>query len=230
MARFRFDEAEHYGGTGGGGYFSLKDDGDTARVRFLYHGIEDVEGYAVHEVELNGKKRYINCKRAYNQPVDDCPFCAAQHIQLAKLFIPIYNIEEDRIQIWERGKTFLQKISSLCARYGQNKSLVEQVFEIERNGKAGSKTTTYEIYPIGQPDGTTFEDLPERQEILGTIVLDKSEDDMEYYLKHGEFPDDRDSSQIRRRDDSRGDYRESRSNDRERRSTRRTPSSREEAF
>jgi hypothetical protein len=76
--RVSVDDAEKYGGQGGGGYFSLKDDGDTARVRFLYDSIEDVEGYCVHEVEIGDKKKYVNCLREYGDPVDKCPFCEAK--------------------------------------------------------------------------------------------------------------------------------------------------------
>ena len=63
MARFRAEESENYGGNGGGGFFSLKNDGDIGRVRFMYSGIDDVEGFSVHEVQVDGKKRYVNCLR-----------------------------------------------------------------------------------------------------------------------------------------------------------------------
>ena len=52
MGAFKANEdMDHYGGQGSAGFFSLKDDKDTARVRFMYSGIEDVQGYAVHEVK-----------------------------------------------------------------------------------------------------------------------------------------------------------------------------------
>ena len=35
MARFRADEADNYGGNGGAGYFSLKNDKDVARKIIL---------------------------------------------------------------------------------------------------------------------------------------------------------------------------------------------------
>lgn len=196
MGRFKADEVDNYGGQGGAGYFSLKNDKDVAQVRFMYSGIEDVEGIAVHEVEVNGKKRYVNCLRSYNEPIDNCPFCREKHFQTAKLFIPIYNIDEDRIQIWERGKKFFGKMSSICSRYN---NLVSHIFEIERNGKPRDTSTTYEIYEVGEDD-TTMEDLPELPDIIGSIVLDKSADDMEYYLEAGEFPpDDEDAIPVRRR-------------------------------
>ena len=82
MATFDVNTADNYGGSGGGSFFSLKDDKDTAQVRFMYNSLEDVVGYAVHEIEVGGKKRYINCLREYNQPVDDCPLCAAKYTYL----------------------------------------------------------------------------------------------------------------------------------------------------
>ena len=113
MARFRADESDKYGGSGGTNYFSLQNDKDVARVRFMYNSAEDIECYAVHEIEIDGKKKYVNCLREYNQPVDTCPCCAAKMFQRVKLFIPLYNIDEDRVQLWERGKSFIQKISSV---------------------------------------------------------------------------------------------------------------------
>ena len=91
MARFNAQEADNYGGQGGGGFFSLKNDKDVATVRFMYNAIEDVEGFAVHEIEVDGRKRYVNCLRDYNQPVDDCPLCAAKQRVIAKVFVYVYD-------------------------------------------------------------------------------------------------------------------------------------------
>ena len=212
MARFRHDEVEHYGGTGGAGFFSLKNDRDVAKVRFMYNGIDDVIGYAVHQLEIDGKKRYVNCLREYNQPKDVCPFCAANKVTQVKLFIPIYNVDEDKVQVWERGKKFIGKISSICSRYPNT---VSHIFEIERNGAKGDTATTYEVYEVGKDD-TTLEDLPEFDDPLGTIILDKSADDMEFYLDNEYFPPDGNEAPVRRR--------ESRS-DTPATTTRRTPAS-----
>lgn len=220
MARFNAETADKYGGQGGAGYFSLKNDKDVARVRFMYNSIDDVEGYAVHQVEIDGKKRYVNCLREYNQPIDTCPFCAAKKFQTAKLFIPLYNIDEDKVQVWERGKKFIAKISSICARYP---NVVSHVFEIERNGKPHETTTTYEIYEVDKDD-TTLADLPEASDPLGTIVLDKSADDMEFYLENEYFPPDEDDMPVRRRSSRNEDASE------DRRSARRTPANRGDRF
>lgn len=225
MARFNYNEAEKYGGQGGAGYFSLKNDKDVATVRFMYNGIDDVEGYAVHQVEVDGKKRYVNCLRAYNEPLDKCPFCREKKFQQAKLFIPIYNVDEDKVQIWERGKKFFAKISSICARYANGVNLVSQQFEIERNGKPHDTQTTYEIFPVERPDETTLDDLPELPNILGGVVLDKTAEDMEFYLENGTFPSS--DAPVRRRSqhsDEETPWSENRS---ERRAGRRTPANRD---
>lgn len=196
MARFKADEVDNYGGQGGGGFFYLKEDKEVAEVRFMYAGIDDVEGMSVHQVEIGDRKRYVNCLREYNQPVDVCPFCREKMFTSAKLFIPIYDCDTGDVKIWERGKKFFSKISSLCARYPD---MVSHTFEIERNGKKGDTSTTYEIYETGK-DETTLEDLPDKPKILGGFVLDKTAEDMECYLSTGEFPpEDADEEPVRRR-------------------------------
>ena len=188
MGRFGVNEADNYGGNGGSNFFSLKNDLDVARVRFMYNSMDDVNGYAVHEVEIDGKKRYVNCLRDYNEPKSKCPMCAANKFQRAKLYIPVYDIDEDEVKIWERGKNFFQKMSALCARYATGDTpLVAHVFEIERHGKKGDTQTTYEIFETGCDD-TRLEDLPEVPDIIGGIILDKTTDELEYYLENDCFP------------------------------------------
>ena len=89
--------------------------------------------------------------------------------------------------------------------------------------------TTYEIYEVEQDD-TTLNDLPEVPDILGGFVMDKTADDMEYYLEEGEFPpEDKDEEPVRRRSESRS----SSGSSSNRTTTRRTPAGRrsnEEAF
>ena len=194
MARFNINDADKYGGQGGGGYFRLQNDGDVAKVRILLDSADDIEGVSVHEVEVDGKKRYVNCLREYGQPMDVCPMCAAKMFTTAKYFIPLYNIDEDRVQTWERGKKFGAKIASLCARYPH---LVSHTFEIERNGKAGDTQTTYEIYETGQ-DNTSMDNF-DVQPVLGSIVLDKTADEMEFYLNNGYFDDGNSEPPVRRR-------------------------------
>lgn len=231
MARFKAGEEEHYGGQGGTGFFTISNDKEVKRVRFMYNNVDDIEGYAVHRVEIgDGKFRYVNCLRDYNDAKDMCPFCRENMFTQARLIIPVYNIDEDAVQLWDRGKTFFQKMTSLCSRYASGKdTLVSHIFEVERNGKPKDMKTTYEIYEVDQDD-TTLNDLPEVPDILGGFVLDKTADDMEYYLEEGEFPpEDNDEEPVRRRSESRSSSRSSS----DRTTTRRTPAGRrsnEETF
>ena len=194
MARFNINEAENYGSSGNGGFFSLKNDKDVATVRFMYNTIDDVQGYAVHEIDDGGKKRYVNCLRNYNEPIDNCPLCSARYKVLAKLFVILYDMEAEDIKIWDRGKTFFSKLSSLCSRYNP---LVSTPFEIERNGKKGDQKTTYETFSL-QTDDTTLEDLPEVPELLGTLIMDKTYEELQFFLDNGYFEEGEDNKPVKR--------------------------------
>lgn len=186
MAKFNVQNADHYGGQGGAGYFSLKNDRQSAKVAFLLNGIEDVTGYSVHQVEINGKKRYVNCLHEYGQPKDDCPFCAAGKFTMAKYFIPLYNFNEGKVQSWERGKKFGDEIASICAH---NPNTVTHGFEIERLGKPGDTQTQYKIYESREyDDANRTVDQFDVKDPLGSIILDKTADEMEYFLQAGTFP------------------------------------------
>ncbi len=186
MARFNANQADNYGGNGGGGFFSLQNDGDQAQVRFMYDSIEDVEAFSVHTItHPNNPKAslYVNCLREYNDPVDMCPFCKAQVATQVKLFIPVFDVESGTTKTWDRGKKFIPRISSICNRY-PNDSIASHIFTIERNGAKGDTSTTYEIWETEQDD-TTLEDLPE---LPNVPVKNKTAEDMEYYLQEGVFP------------------------------------------
>ena len=182
MARFNYSDAENYGAQKSN-YFSLKDDGDTAKIRFLINDINDLEGVAVHEVQVGDKTFDVECLRAYNEPIDNCPLCAANYKQNAKLFIPIYDEGSKESKIWTRGRTFFNKLSSLCSRYNP---LVATPFEIERVGKKGDTNTTYETYPM-QSDNARVEDFPEVK-AEGTCFQTKTFEELEHYLQTGAFP------------------------------------------
>lgn len=202
MARLTGSNIEQYSSGGGNrvGYFSLKDDKETAQIRLLYNGAEDIEGFTVHRVKVGDYERPVNCLLEQGSPIDDCPFCRDGIKKQARMFIPVYNEDAQQIQIWERPNSFYSKITGLCARYP---NIVSRIFEVERNGAKGYQKTDYSFYPVGDADGTTIDDilddcgLDEFPKILGTKVMDKTADDMEYYIKNGEFPDSVDVPQRR---------------------------------
>lgn len=206
MPRIRIDDLNKYGSSSSNGsYFKLKDDKDTASVRFMINDAEDLNNYiyVVHNEKVPGAEfgRDVNCLREYNDPVDVCPLCAAGHKLSTKLYLPLYDEGDETVKIWSRSRTFIQKMTSLCTRY---KDLVSHVFDVERNGKPRDQKTTYEIYETDSDD-TTLEDLPEVPEILGRYIMDKTADDMEYFLEAGEFPPDDDEDVPARRRSFRDD-------------------------
>lgn len=226
MPRFSYEDADKYGSSGGrGSFFQLKDDGDKAFVHLLGDSMNDFPGYAVHRVQIDDKYRYVNCLREAGEPVDVCPFCALGREDpeiskvYAKLFIPLYNIDADEVQLWERGKAFFKKLSSYIS-HTPNAS--RAITEIERVGKKGDTNTDYNLYEKRDEDdgfdiANVRDDIPE---IMGGVILDKTAEDMEYYLRHGDFEDtskkdERPTRRDRREDDSRV--------------SRRTPSSRRTA-
>ena len=204
MGRVNFADVNNYGSNGsGGGFFSLKNDKDVARVRFMLEDENDLNNiaYAVHRVKIGDSERNVSCLRAYNEPVSKCPFCLDLGPSTLKFYIPLYNEDDEEVQMWERGKTFASKLSGIMSRYGSKTPLVNHIFEIERNGEKGDMKTTYEAYEVDK-DETVLADLPEIPEVIGRYILDKSEDDMNYFLDEGEFPpvdDNADDEPVRRR-------------------------------
>lgn len=226
MPRVSLQDSAKYSSGSGLPYFTLANDKDTARVRFMFESMEDLNdtNYVCHEVEVGDKKKYVNCLREYNDPKDACPFCAANIATKQVLFIPLYDVDEDKVKVWQRSAAFAtKKFPSLLSRY---KNFPSHIFEIERNGVKGDQRTTYELFEQDDDD-TTLQDLPEIPDLeaLG-MILDKSAEDMEYYLEEETFPpeDDEDvkprrskDSRRSRNDDEEEEVRPRRTEDRGRR-------------
>lgn len=177
-------------------YFSLADDGDCATVRLLYDDPngEDLDLYLVHQVEIGGKKRYVACNALDDEGnlcPNNCPLCKAGNYRGERLLLQLYNIDEDKVQIWDRGKSFVTKIASLIRRYSP---LCAQPFDVERSGKKGDKNTTYDLFNH-DVDGMKLEDLPEKQELLGSLIIEATAEEM-YDMLDGKYklPDSGNSS------------------------------------
>lgn len=179
MGKINIKDSGKFQQTGGSDFFTLKDDGDTAKVRFLYTELDgsDIDYFLVHEVEIDGKRRYVSCNAVDSEGkmhVEDCPLCQSGNKPKEKLFLQLYNADEDKLMIWERGKNFVAKIVTYLNRYG---ALIEQPFDIERRGKKGDKDTTYELFALAK-DNKTLEDFPEKQQIEGTLIIKCTKSDM----------------------------------------------------
>lgn len=183
MAKFSFEDMDNYGGMGANKYFNLKNDKDVATIRFLYNNINDIQGTAVHEIEVNGKKMDVECIREYNEPIEKCPLCANGYNQQAKLYLPVYDEDTQESKIWTRGKSFFTKLSSLCARYNP---LVSMPIEVERNGKPGDKKTEYALYPL-TGDNKQISDFP-TIDAEGIAYQAKTYEELLEFIKTGNFP------------------------------------------
>lgn len=210
MGAFNYQEADNYGSNGSGGsFFKIENDMEVKRVRLLGRDMNDFPGYACHQIELDGKRKLVNCLREYNEPASVCPFCASRDSsirkQIAKWFIPLYNVDEEEVQIWERGKSFLPILASYVSRH---KNVVNTITEVERHGKPRDTNTTYMLYPAEEqdPEDVKLEDFEEDiPEVIGRYILDKTAEDMEYYLENGEFESSGDDAPVRRRSRSNDD-------------------------
>ena len=107
---------------------------------------------------------------------------------------------------------------------------MQHIFEVERHGKPKDTSTTYEIYEV-EKDDTQLEDFEDTPKILGGLVMEKTAEDMEYYLESGEFPPEDDEDKPKRRGSSRRQDDDEEEEERPaRRESRRTPSRRGDNF
>ena len=161
------------------GFFHLANDKDSAVVRFLYEGEEDLDWFIVHRVDIGGKKRYVQCTE---EP--DCPLCVAGDKPKVRLFVQLVDYSDgEQLKVWDRGKTTISNILGLIDKYADKEPFWRRRFEIERHGKKGDTNTTYMYFPMDvekDDEELEFEDLPEKQELLAEdgFVLKKNIEDM----------------------------------------------------
>ena len=188
MAKISRDSVDKYSNSGT--YFQLKNNGDSAFVRFLYRDIRDICAYVVHNVKDGDESKYgidVNCLReAYDSPVSDCPLCAAGYKQSVKVVVPLYNVSTGEIQMWVRGKNFIGKMETMFARIPSDVDICSQVYEIIRVGEAGDNRTDYTLIPSDAPDDTKLEDF-DLPEPLGTAIKDYSAEQMQNFVESGSF-------------------------------------------
>lgn len=198
MARVSYEDSEKYFSGSGSDWFQLKNDGDVARVQFMLNSIDDIPIFSTHRVKVGDKERYVDCLRNPNDPIDVCPFCAAGMPAKAVRFIVMFQHDDNKVKIWERGRQFISKLQGLINRYNP---LEDKVFEIERHGKAGDTGTKYEIYPLDGVDSVNMDDI-EMPELEGSLILQKTPEEMEAYLDTGRFPADSEDAPVRRREEA----------------------------
>lgn len=185
------------------GFFTLKNDNDEAVVRFMIDTTDDFEILTCHDVQIGQRYRKVNCIRDPREPIENCPLCA-NNVRISNRFF-IKLIQYNRItdpntgaqkvvpmpMIWERSTAYAKTLKSYIDNYGP---LSDIICKIIRHGKAGDMQTTYEIVPnlsksvfpdeIYVKDPTLFGTF----EAFGTIVMDRTFDEMSYFVANGEFP------------------------------------------
>ena len=182
MARITNEQADKYYSGGSSEWFQLKNDGDVARVQFMFDSIEDIPTFSTHRIKLGDKERQVDCLRMPGDPIEKCPLCEAGIPARAARFVLMYQLDDQKVKIWERGRQFISKLQGLINRYSP---LSEHVFEIERHGRAGDQAED-----VSQMD---------KPELEGSLVLQKTADEMNEYLETGEFPSEGDGAPVRRR-------------------------------
>lgn len=183
-------------------FFTLRNDGDEAIVRFAYNDTSTFKIYTVHDVELETggqrKNRKVSCLRNPHDPINMCPLCSSgmssRNVFLIEMIQYVTDPQTNAIIpkpfIWERSMSYAARLKSLLDEYGP---LTDCIFKIKRCGAAGSRDTTYEIYygsPKMYPDEIYLKDFSglSNLNLLGTVVLDKNYDEIDYYLNTGRFP------------------------------------------
>lgn len=205
MGRIKLNEVKKYGSSRTD-YFHLKNDKDTAVVRFMIKNLDELEIYAVHYVKKvsdNGNK--------YNAKVEclapdgiECPLCEEGNYQSVRFFIPV--IHEGQVKIWERGKTFISKITSNFERYANKDKDVGlwcREFEVQRNGKKGSTDTTYELFVLDKDDEETINELKgqfEYPDISGNVIEKLSKEKMAAMIKGESTKKSKSNANISKRD------------------------------
>ena len=163
------------------GWFQLKDDGDTATVRFLRKGITgtdpnsgepeyDLDVFEVHKMDVDGsgRDRTVLCKG------ESCEICRAGNKPQLRVFFQMLNTDEKdpdkQVQIWERGITDLKQVLGIIDEYGD---LTERDIKIKRSGAKGSMKTAYQFFPKDRSE----RELPEAQDLVGSLILDLDRDE-----------------------------------------------------
>lgn len=172
------------------GMFTLKNDGDTARVRVLYESINDVDGSCVHKIRTrSGQYIYVDCLRTYEDPLEMCPLCNCSNDEykktMTKIWVPLYDVDNKKTMLWERGKMFWKDVLyPLMVEKGT--PFCGHVFTIERHGEAKSMDTTYEFIE-DSVDDTILEDFESIPKADDSIVKVKTFEELENFVRTGAF-------------------------------------------
>ena len=94
MSRITNEQADKYYSGGSSEWFQLKNDGDVARVQFMFDSIDEIPTFSTHRVNVGDKERQVDCLRMPGEPIEKCPFCAAGIPAKAARFIVMYQHDD----------------------------------------------------------------------------------------------------------------------------------------
>jgi len=179
-------------------FFSLKNDGDEAIVRFMYDDVSEFEILTCHNVKVNGRDVKVSCVRELNESPDKCPLCASGNQLSQRFFIKMLQYSKDPAEnvtykpvVWERSTQYALKLREYLNNYGP---LSDIICKVVRHGAAGSMQTNYEIIPnlnksIYRDEVYVKDDsVIKNYSALGGLVKEKSVEDIYTYLQTGQFP------------------------------------------
>ena len=186
------------------GFFTLKNDGDEAVVRFMCDSTDDFDIQMVHNITIGNKYRKVACLRDPRDPLNKCPFCEVGENIATRFFIRLLQYTKvadpqtgntiivPKAMIWERATNYAKTLKSYLDNYGP---LSDIICKIIRHGAAGDMKTTHQIVPnlskqiyrddIYVKDPTLFGTF----ETLGTFVMNKNYNEMSDFLAKGQFPE-----------------------------------------
>ena len=149
-------ESKNFAATADGnvtGFFTLRNHGDSAKVIFLYRSPKDVLVADVHYILSNDIKGYVHCTGP------NCPACAKRIRKDAKIFTPLYNLETERIEFFDRNMKYWepQLHQDVFQKFGDDPSLV--IFNITRNGGVGDPNTRYVITGVNSNNLISYDEI-----------------------------------------------------------------------
>ena len=124
------------------GMFRLVNDGDASDVVFLYQSVKDMLVAPAHYIKSTDYSGYVHCCG------ENCPACKKGIRVQTKLFIPVYNIDKNSIEFWDKTMKFEPVMEHKVFNRFSNPS--EFVFRITRHGVPNDFNTTYDIDPVGK--------------------------------------------------------------------------------
>lgn len=202
MARISFSQVSSNNESTGYGnkpaWFSLKNDGDSAIVRFMHDTVDDFDILSVHPVTINGKYVKANCIREdASQPLSDCPLCEAGVALQQRMYVHLIEYVKDQngqivpvAKVWDRPVSFARALKTKIDTYGP---LSDCLFKVTRCGAANNMSTTYNVDyappQVYNPELFRKENLfEEGYTASGSVIMNKSYEELAYFVKNNEFP------------------------------------------